>query len=238
MDVGRDRGRLQASRPRHEPGAGHVLPRGAPTDVAVGAGAIWVADVEHNQVVRFDARSARAVARIRIRGRLAGVAAGRAGIWALAVPPGLELDPRGPYILTRIDQRLNRVSSPRLRLRCATAFAAGSQAVWVTDACRGVLLKIEPATGRIVRRIRVGRAVWDVELGAGSAWVVDADGGLVRRISPRTARVTATIPADGSVLALGEGAVWVMTAGGRVGLVRQIDPRTNRVVGRPIRLSG
>ena len=51
--------------------------------------------------------------------------------------------------------------------------AAGAGAVWITDAIHDVLIKVDPASGRVVQRIATGRGADGVAVGAGSVWVVE-----------------------------------------------------------------
>lgn len=113
-------------------------------------------------------------------------------------------------------------------------YAAGS--VWVTVDNRGALLRLDPASGRVLSRIPLP-AVSDysqIALANGSVWVTDSGRGVVYRVDPRARGIVATIrlhlPALG--IAAGAGSLWVTAPRQAHGTVFRIDPRTNRVVRR------
>ena len=104
-------------------------------------------------------------------------------------------------------------------------------ALWVTVSGEGKLLKLDPATNKVLARVKVGISPYSVASGAGSLWVGNAGWSTVSRVNPVTRKVVKTIKAgtepNGLVYAFG--AVWV---GDRLGnKLLKIDPATNRVVG-------
>jgi len=101
-------------------------------------------------------------------------------------------------------------------------------AVWVGTA-EGVV-RIDPGTNQIIRRIRVPNLAGYFALAFGSAWVTDYDAFVVRRVDPRTGRVLAEIPSGANPEGLGhtDDAIWV--ANHHDGTVTRIDPSTNSVV--------
>ncbi len=71
--------------------------------------------------------------------------------------------------------------------------AAGS--LWVPEAFRDEVLRIDPRTGRIIHRIPTGGRLPDqLAAGGGSVWVNQDEAGSVARIDPGTNTVVATIP--------------------------------------------
>ena len=110
--------------------------------------------------------------------------------------------------------------------------------VWVSNYGSSTLVRINPATNRVVgRRIRVGFQPCGLAYGAGSVWVDGYGTGRVERVDIRRARVTKRIrvglqPWDVQFI---EGSVWVTNS--LDGSVSRIDPRRNRVV-RTIRTGG
>ena len=116
--------------------------------------------------------------------------------------------------------------------------APGYGAVWTADPIRGQILRIDPATRRVVKRIPV-HAEAVVATGAGAVWALagdlqySGDKGPLRllRIDPATNRIVARIPLRGPAgrgfapfgLQIDQGAVWVV---GDTGVLR-IDPRRN-----------
>jgi DNA-binding beta-propeller fold protein YncE/predicted Ser/Thr protein kinase len=101
------------------------------------------------------------------------------------------------------------VAAPPLRL------AVGPRTVWVTSAEDGTLSGIDADTQRVVSRLRVGRGVSGVTIGAGSVWVSNPRTGAVLRIDPSKG-VIARIPLGGSpgAIASGGGRIWVADEAG------------------------
>jgi streptogramin lyase len=201
--------------------------------IAVGTGAVWVADDGANSVVRVDPRRARRAAVIRVPGRAFGLAARGRQVLVVSVPgSGAVTGPSGRRRLHRIDPKTNRLSPPLVGLDCDPGIAIGTAAVWTTDSCSGALVRRDPKTLRPTGRIEVP-STYGITLGFGSVWLVGGE--RVRRVDPETLRIKASIAARGTSAAIGANAVWVLSMGNGVrGNVTRIDPRTNRVVGRSI----
>jgi hypothetical protein len=116
--------------------------------------------------------------------------------------------------------------------------APGFGAVWTADPIRGEILRIEPATRRVVARIPAHDEA-RVATGAGAVWAIagdlqyGGDSGPVRllRIDPATNRVVARIPMRTPAgarfapvdLQIDRGVVWAVGVGGAL----RIDPRRN-----------
>jgi hypothetical protein len=116
--------------------------------------------------------------------------------------------------------------------------AYGDGSVWVTSegpvALGGSLLRLDPATSRVIDRIRLP-GVTDysqVAVGAGAVWVSDSGKSNVYRVDPRTDRVVATVHLGGSPvnIAAGAGDVWVDDDSS--GRLDKINPATDRLVAR------
>jgi hypothetical protein len=167
-------------------------------------------------------------------GRAFGLAAGPRDVLAVSVPTrGLVTGPSGPRLLHRIDPRANRLSDPVVRLECDPGIAIGSDAIWMTDPCTGILVRRDRRMLRPTESLPVPCwHRWCVPvLGFKSVWLVG--GQRVLRIEPQTLRVVASLRVRGLAAVVGAGAVWVLDYGdGTRGAVRKIDPRTNRVVDR------
>jgi hypothetical protein len=118
-----------------------------------------------------------------------------------------------------------------------TDVAAAFGAVWVADAGRQEILRIDPAARSVTDTIGVGADVQALAIGFGSVWVAGGSSATVTRIDPRRDRVVATIPLGRThgtpnasfAIAVGAGSVWAV---GGDAVVERIDPRTNRVVDR------
>ena len=136
--------------------------------------------------------------------------------------PILTIDrPAGPSHI----RRLVATSSP------VDAIVVTRQAVWL--AVGGLVLRVDPATGRalVVPEVDTGAPVVDLTAGAGAVWAVTSSAGLLR-IDPGTARLTAPNPGPVSAIAAGAGGVWAVCCQGRGprGRVTRLDPATGQVI--------
>jgi hypothetical protein len=201
--------------------------------VAVGNGAVWVADDGANAVMRVDPRRMRRAGVVRVPGRAFGLAARGRQVLVVSVPKsGPVTGPGGRPYLRRVDPKTNRLSRPLVELDCDPAIALGSAAVWTTDACSGVLVRRDANTLRPIGQIDLP-TTYGITLGFGSVWLLTGD--RVLRVDQKTLRVAASIAVRGTSAAVGLNNVWVLSMGDGVrGNVTRIDPRTNRIVGRSI----
>ncbi|MEA2383766.1 MAG: hypothetical protein QOH72_3737 [Solirubrobacteraceae bacterium] len=120
----------------------------------------------------------------------------------------------------------------------------GFGALWLTDSSRGEVLRVDPRTRRVTKRIPVGSEV-ALATSAGSVWALGRgpgyQGGPLLRIGPGTGRTIARIslqtaaggPFRGGSLIVAGPRVWVLGATGAVA----VDPARDRVVAA-IRLGG
>jgi DNA-binding beta-propeller fold protein YncE len=122
-----------------------------------------------------------------------------------------------------------------------TDVAAASGAVWVLNRSQpsgdAILVRVDPATDRVVARIAIGPAAVRVAAGDGGVWVLrsSANGSDLVQVDPATNRVARTVPLGNSTrpaMASGEhhllvagGAVWVMNQAG----ILRVDPGSGQV---------
>ncbi len=120
------------------------------------------------------------------------------------------------------------IGHPPLRL------AVGPRTVWATSAVDGTLTGIDPHTRRVVSKLRVGKGVSGVTIGAGSVWVSNPRTGRVLRLDT-AGHVTARIHLGGSPGAIvsGGGRIWVADEGGAG--VTAIDAQHASIVRRGLR---
>jgi streptogramin lyase len=146
----------------------------------------------------------------------------------------LALQGRTAWIACKEQARLVRVRLPGGR-RTATvplggeviAVAVGLGSVWALDT-GSTLYRLDPASGRIVRRIQLGAtAAYNVWIGDGAVWVADDQGAAILRVSPSSNKVVARIPVgDGPADMVFRGTQgWVITH--RDNTVFRIDAASN-----------
>src|SRR4051794_9378278 len=108
------------------------------------------------------------------------------------------------------------------------AVASGFGSVWALDS-GSELYRIDPASGRIVKRLYLGAsAAYNLWIGGGSVWAADDQGAAVVRVKPSTNRVVARPrvgdgPAD---VVFNGGSAWVISHRDRA--LHRIDLNTNR----------
>ena len=124
---------------------------------------------------------------------------------------------------------------PTMALPAApTRLAVTKDAVWVLTPADNSVVRIDPATNRVVTTIPVGRAPSGLAVGAGAVWVSRRSDGMVVRTDPATNQVVATIPVGRApgAMAMAGGAIWVaLPENGGLG---RIDPASNQATVVPI----
>jgi YVTN family beta-propeller protein len=220
-----------------------------PTWIAAGGGVVWVVNADDGSLQRIDPRTNRPAGSHILCSMRQSVLANDA-LWTLGdnsnlcIPGGarkslsvFRLDPAGGAIIDEIpiqaDQRL-----------FLTHLAAGEGAVWVAQWAepgtgdtgpypRGVLTRVDPASGRATGSIRLGTWIGGLAAGGGAVWVADGpsgSAGALFRVDPSSMRIVARIPVGRVPLdaTVAFGSVWVANSGD--GTIMRIDPATNRVV--------
>jgi DNA-binding SARP family transcriptional activator/DNA-binding beta-propeller fold protein YncE len=91
--------------------------------------------------------------------------------------------------------------------------AAGGGAIWVVTFWSNELVRIDPETRRVLRRIPVGAGPLAVTAGADAVWVTNRDDKTITRIDPRTNRISRTIRLAAAPygIRVAHGRVWVTT---------------------------
>lgn len=126
----------------------------------------------------------------------------------------------------------------KLHVGLSASFAlSGGGAVWVTDHTGNQVVRVDPAAGRVVKRIKLGGYPFGLAYGAGSLWVGQRYGDTVTRFDPATGKRKERIAVGSApyALAYGGGSLWVTNENS--GTVSRIGPKWNRVV-KTIRVGG
>jgi len=245
-------------RPRPVP----VLPRhvqaripvvGGPVAVTVGAGEVWVANQDAGTVSRIDAASNRVVATVR-----GGVPAPRrTGCGANLCNPRIVITAGAGAVwvgagssTVRIDPTSNRVTATWPFGPGGGDLLAAQGALWVSQN-DGTVLRVDPASGTPVARIRVASTPvvtlgwsWLASLD-GAVWAANPGLGTISRIDPRTGRVSPWVQLKGPWATHGmvaaAGSLWLALDDGSV---LRVDPASRRVTarvavgGRPFAVAG
>jgi DNA-binding SARP family transcriptional activator len=168
---------------------------------AVGAGYLWVIPGpaalrrDADRVSLIDVRSRRLHSSIRVAGQTTAIAFGYGSAWI------------GTYDRARSSASLSIIrpgSSGAESVPLETGdgwgplgIATGAGSVWVLTSA-GTLLRIDPETAHIVKRIPLAaKQPAYVAVGDGAVWTANVAGFSVSRIDPRTDRVVRTFPLGG-----------------------------------------
>ena len=169
-----------------------------------------------------------------------------ASVSVVGAPARLATDGRELWVAGDTSQTLQRIDpgSPGTVAPVngfPSDLAMGDGSLWMVDALRGTLVKVNPAYGTVVARTGLTGAArevaladraafdpWSVAAGAGAVWVSDGSS-RVYRIDPHSAQVTRApnlgTPIDG--LAAAGNAVWAIS-GSAAGVLR-LDPGSGKV---------
>jgi streptogramin lyase len=195
-------------------------------------GNLWVTQYDIAALLRIDLQTGKVRARIDVGGSPGGVLAAGGALWVHDWEQGR---------LVKIDSTTNRVvkTLPVGSTNGDIAFAAGS--VWTVDA-RGMLLRIDPDTAAVTRRVSLGAAApasdGSTLAAAGDTLWVTAGDGAITELDARTGDLLghARGPALPLQTARRTGAddrgLWISSPARRE--VVHIDQRTRRVSRFPV----
>jgi glutamine cyclotransferase len=93
--------------------------------------------------------------------------------------------------------------------------AAGGGSVWVGGLGSGDVIRVDPASGKVVKRITVGARIFNLAAAPGAVWAVDNALSSAVRIDTKTGKVTTRVPVGFQPYDIewGFGSVWVANAG-------------------------
>jgi YVTN family beta-propeller protein len=190
-----------------------------PSGIAVAAGSVWVASALDDTVSRIDPAGNQVVATIPIPGQGSAFSLAAAGgsVWV-----------SGNHGLRRIDPAGNRVTPVDV---CCGEVAAGAGALWMANGMDRAVLRVDPATGRVLARIPVPPAAapegpFGIAAAGGAVWVTSetvepkpGDASLLWRVDAAGNRFAGTLRVGtvgrnhiSPTVAAGDGAVWVTVA--------------------------
>jgi YVTN family beta-propeller protein len=199
-----------------------------PTDVAAGAGFIWVANVADDTVTQISPRERRVVSTTAPGTTVAGLAAGEDSVWIgdirrtklVALDPGFRSVVRSVRLAPGSDGFGQTGLNP---------VAVGNGSVWAGRTYGAVARVDETQPGRATR-VSLGNEPSAIAVSADGVWVTDADDSTVTRLDPDSEGAVVATTSVGqrpTAVAVGAGAVWVANTADDT--VSRIDPRGNTV---------
>jgi YVTN family beta-propeller protein len=192
-----------------------------PGPVAIGAGSVWVGNVQDRSLTRIDPSDRSVTATVSLEDRTpTGIAVGLGAVW---VAHGLrgqlsQVDPQFGRVAQSIDVAGTAFGSPN------GAVALGVGSVWAVFG-DSTMARVD-ASGKLLGKTLAGSQPGGVVVAAGSVWVTNSGDATVQRFSPETFRQgplrtfnVGTLP---SGITYADGAIWVANTGEDV--VTRIDP--------------
>jgi YVTN family beta-propeller protein len=152
---------------------------------------------------RISPKKNKVVAKIRAGAQPNGVAYAFGAIWVA--------DLAGGHVL-KVDVRRNRVVS-RFAVPKADWITPSADALWVSTEANEVV-RLDPNTGAVLARIRVGANPLGSAWIGGDLWVPNIDDGTVSVIDPATSSVRTTLAVGQQPLSIAEsgGDAWVSSS--------------------------
>jgi YVTN family beta-propeller protein len=193
----------------------------SPSDIAAGAGSLWVTSTDQQTVSRVDPDSGEVRQTIQVGSGASAVAADDRGVWVTNSLAGT---------VSRIDPRTNGVVQAIAVGGTPDAVALDRRTVWVANKDAQTVTRLDARTGARLGRLPAGPSTQALAVGAGSLWVADEERNVVLRIDPLRKAVVDTVPVgNGPVdVAVAHGSVWA--ANNLDGTVSRIDPDSGGVV--------
>jgi YVTN family beta-propeller protein len=169
--------------------------------VAVGEGAVWVANAIENTVTKIDPETGEHLEEIPVGEQPEAIAVGHGAVWVASVVDGSiwRLDPG--TLQTQADVSLGVTP---------TAVTTGLGHVWVTSTAGNSVSVIDVETNSLVKTIPLRQGPRGIAVGTDAVWVA-LSGGALARIDPTALDADIPLqlpgPADGVVAS--EDAIWV-----------------------------
>jgi YVTN family beta-propeller protein len=200
-----------------------------PGPVAIGAGSVWVGNLQDRNLTRIDPAARAVTATVSLEDRTpTGIAVGLGAVW---VAHGLrgqlsQVDPQFGEVTHSIAVAGTAFGSPN------GAVALGAGSVWVVFG-DSTLARVDTG-GKVLGKTLVGSQPAGVVFADGSVWVTNSGDATVQRFSPETFRQeplrTFNVGRLPSGITYADGAIWIANTG--EGVVTRIDPDSGAT--RPI----
>lgn len=173
---------------RVDPARGRIVaavPTGARLDdIAVGAGAVWVAHKDPARLVRVDIASERVVATVALPTPPASIAVGDGAVWACGDGALHRIDPVTNTVVTTIP-----VGGP------GSAIATGEGGVWASDPVAATVTFVDPATNSPGAPVTGIAGAAEIAVGGGAVWVTSDLATSLYAVNPNSRQVV-PLPLD------------------------------------------
>jgi putative copper export protein/glutamine cyclotransferase len=233
--------------------------REATYGLAAANGSVWVGSLGGSDVLRLDPAAGKVAARVDVGPRIFNLAAAPGAVWAVSNSLGTasRIDARTGKVTDTVhvgfqpydvewgfgsawvsnagDGTVSRITGSRVVETLKVGVEPNGLTAWgrylyVSDHTRGRVVRIDPASNRVVASVPLTGADWIT--GLGNSLFVSQESNVVARLDARTLRVTGRVAVDRDPLgsAIVDGKLWVPCID--AGRVDVVDPATMKVVRR------
>ncbi len=212
---------------------GYSAGAGAPTAIAAGEGAVWIANGfgGTDTVSVFDPKQHQITARVPGVAGPSGIAIGSGFVWVTGNDSGAvyKIDPSTKQVQATINLKSKSTSDPG-----PGGIAWSKDGIWVAESLITYVARIAPHTGKLVaNNIPVGNdQPTAIAVGAGAVWVTSQQASTVTEIDPSTNGVTRSFQVGAGPTAILATASGVWVACSRAGQVWRIEPETHEPVSK------
>jgi len=188
-------------------------------------------DTEPGEFTELDWNTGEILGRLTFDRPVFGLAGGDGSLWLVVG--------RTPATVVRVDPATRQVIGKPITVsqNRVIGLAFGEGAVWATAFEDGMLVRVDPKSGR-VDTVKVGDDPVGVVVADGLVWVANRGGGTVTRVDAKTMQIV------GDPIDVGNLPTWIGAVAGSVwvanqadGTVIRIDEETGKKVGPPIRIA-
>lgn len=202
-----------------------------PGPVTVGAGSVWIGNIDDRTLTRIDLVTRRLVKTIPLGATPTAITFGAGAVWAAHGLTGR---------VSRVDPQFGSVSSAAVTGRSlyysSAGITAGAGSVWAVFG-DSTLARLAPPGGRRQGSARVGAGPAGVIVHDGAIWVSNTGDATVQRFDPGTfeqgpVQDPVSVGRRPAGIAASEGALWIATTGDDT--VTRIDTDSRSVVTIPV----
>ncbi len=191
-----------------------------PSAIAVGSGAVWVANVDDDSVSELDPTTNHVKQTIQVGNGPSGITVGGGFVWV------------ANYLgrsVSQIDPRTGNVVHVIPLAGTPSGVTFGGRTLWVADASQRNVTGIDPATDVPGKTIPIAAGAAAIAYGYGSLWVAGQNSSTIARVDPGSGNVLPINVGNGpAAITVGAGSVWI--ANSTDGTVSRIDPTSNAQV--------
>jgi DNA-binding SARP family transcriptional activator/DNA-binding beta-propeller fold protein YncE len=192
----------------------------SPALIREGDGSVWVADRIDLTVTEIDLESRRVVRTVGVGFRPDDMAARNGSVWAFD---------KEERVLARLgeEQTWDRFEHPDFA--GVERIALEDHAVWLAGGKR--LIRIDPASGRVVRTLPVSVGIDGIATLRGDLWAVSRTDRAVLRLDPLTAEIRdrVSVAGDSGALAISADSDFLWVLDGETATVTKIDPGLHEI---------